>query len=181
MIRILIADDSPAIRDALTSLLSQQGDFEVVGLAGDGLEAVQKAGELLPDVVLMDAQMPNMDGVEATRQIKQTLPGVGVLSLSVFANYLEASKDAGAEGYLMKDCEPEELFAELRRIAAVAGDNRKLLEKVAPTPVRARKTLELIETVVRDNRELTHDDRRNAKGHRTRYHFSRGGGGGDDL
>ncbi len=133
MIRILIADDSPAIRDALSSLLDAANGFEVVGLAWDGLEAVQKAGELLPDVVLMDAQMPNMDGVEATRQIKQTLPGVGVLSLSVFADYLEASKDAGAEGYLMKDCEPEELLSELRRIATVAGDNRKLLEKVAPS------------------------------------------------
>ncbi len=124
MIRILIADDSPAIRDALSSLLDAANGFEVVGLAGDGLKAVQKAGELLPDVVLMDAQMPNMDGVEATRHIKQTLPGVGILVLSVFADYLEAGIEAGAEGYLMKDCELEELFSELRRIAAVAGGNR---------------------------------------------------------
>ncbi len=124
MIRILIVDDSAAIRDALSSLLNQQGDFEVVGIAGDGLEAEARAGELLPDVVLMDAQMPNMDGIEATRHIKQTLPGVGVLSLSVFADYLEASIAAGAEGYMMKDCEPEQLFSELRRVAAVAGGDR---------------------------------------------------------
>ncbi len=124
MIRILIVDDSAAMRDALSSLLNAANCFEVVGIAGDGLEAVERAGELLPDVVIMDAQMPNMDGIEATRHIKQTLPGVGVLSLSVFADYLEASIDAGAEGYLMKDCEPEELFSELRRIAAVAGDNK---------------------------------------------------------
>ena len=124
MIRILIVDDSAAIRDALSSLLNAAKGFEVVGLAGDGLEAVERAGELLPDVVLMDAQMPNMDGVEATRHIKQTLPNLGILVLSVFADYLEASIDAGAEGYLMKDCEPEELFSELRRIAAIAGDNR---------------------------------------------------------
>ncbi len=120
MIRILIVDDSAAMRDALSSLLNAAKGFEVVGLAADGLEAVQRAGELLPDVVLMDAQMPNMDGVEATRHIKQTLPGVGVLSLSVFIDCLEASIAAGAEGYLMKDCEPEELLSELRRVAVVA-------------------------------------------------------------
>ena len=123
MIRILIADDSAAMRDALSSLLSDAKGFEVVGFAGDGLEAVERAGELLPDVVLMDAQMPNMDGAEATRHIKRTLPAVGVLSLSVFADCLEASIAAGAEGYMMKDCEPEELFSELRRIAAMSRGN----------------------------------------------------------
>ncbi len=124
MIRILIVDDSAAMRDALSSLLNAAKGFEVVGFAGDGLEGVKRAEEVLPDVVLMDAQMPNMDGVEATRHIKQTLPGVGVLSLSVFTDCLEASIAAGAEGYLMKDCEPEELFSELRRVAAMAGDNK---------------------------------------------------------
>ncbi len=124
MIRILIVDDSAAIRDALSSLLNAANCFEVVGIAEDGLKAVERAKELLPDVVIMDVQMPNMDGVEATRQIKQTLPGVGILVLSVFADYLEASIAAGAEGYLMKDCEPEELFSELKRHAAAAGDNR---------------------------------------------------------
>ena len=124
MIRVLIVDDSAAMRDALSSLLNAANGFEVVGIAADGLEAVERAGELLPDVVVMDAQMPNMDGVEATRHIKLDLPGVGVLSLSVFTDCLEASIAAGAEGYLMKDCEPEELFSELRRIAAIAGDNR---------------------------------------------------------
>ena len=124
MIRILIVDDSAAMRDALSSLLNAEKCFEVVGIAGDGLEAVEKAGELLPDVIMMDAQMPNMDGVEATRHIKLNLPSVRVLSLSVFTDCLEASIAAGAEGYLMKDCEPEELFSELRRIAAISGDNR---------------------------------------------------------
>ena len=124
MIRILIVDDSAAMRDALSSLLNPANGFQVVGFAGDGLEAVERAGELLPDVVLMDSQMPNMDGVEATRHIKQTLPRVGILVLSVFADCLEASIHAGAEGYLLKDCDPEELFSELRCIAAVAGDNR---------------------------------------------------------
>ncbi len=119
MIRILIADDSTAIRDGMCSLLDPTGDFQVVGLARDGLEAVEKARVLLPDVVIMDSQMPNMDGVEATRHIKQTFPGIGILFFSVFADCLEAGTTAGADGYLMKDCEPEELFSELRRIAAI--------------------------------------------------------------
>ena len=124
MIRVLIADDSSAIRDGLSSLLSQQDDFEVVGLAWDGLEAVQKAGELLPHVVLMDARMPNLGGVEATRRIKQTLTGVGVLSISVFTDCLEASIAAGADGHLMKDCGIQEILAELKRVAAISRADR---------------------------------------------------------
>ena len=120
MIQVLIADDSRAIRDSLASLLIQKSGFRVVGVAGDGLEAVDKARELLPDVVIMDAQMPNMDGVEATRQIKQNLPGVCVLLFSVFTDYVEAGIAAGADGYLMKDCELEDLSAELKRIASIS-------------------------------------------------------------
>ncbi len=117
IIRVLIVDDSVAIRDGLASILNQTSGFRVVGLAGDGLEAVEKARELLPDVVIMDAQMPNMDGVEATRLIKRDLPGVGVLFFSVFADYLEPSIAAGSDGYLNKDCSPSDLFTEIRRIA----------------------------------------------------------------
>ena len=117
IIRILIVDDSVAIRDGLASILNQASGFRVVGLAADGLEAVEKASELLPDVVIMDAQMPNMDGVEATRHIKRDLPGVGVLFFSVFTDYLEASIAAGSDGYLNKDCSPSELVTEIRRIA----------------------------------------------------------------
>ena len=124
MIRLLIADDSLAIRDSLASLLNPTNGFQVVGLASDGLEAVEKARELLPDVVIMDAQMPNMDGVEATRQIKQIIPGVGVLLFSVFVDYTEAGIAAGADGYLMKDCELKELFAELKRIATISTVGR---------------------------------------------------------
>ena len=91
MIRILIVDDSVAIREGLYSLLDRQPDFEVVGAAGDGLEGLSKALELLPDVVIMDAQMPKMDGVEATKRIKDASPSVG---------------------------ERQELFSEVRRIAA---------------------------------------------------------------
>lgn len=117
IIRVLIADDSVALRDGLASILNQTGGFEVVGLAVDGIEAVDKARELLPDVVIMDAQMPRLNGLEATRRIKGELPNVGILFFSVFADFLEASMAAGSDGYLNKDCSPTELFTEMRRIA----------------------------------------------------------------
>ena len=117
MIRVLIAEDSPSMQDCLGSLISEQTDMEMVGAAGDGIEAIEMATELLPNVVIMDAQMPRLDGVEATRHIKHELPGVGVLFFSVFADFVEASIAAGSDGYLNKDCSPSELFNEIRRIA----------------------------------------------------------------
>ena len=120
MIRILIADDSEAVRDALTSLLKGAPDLELVGTAGDGREVVEMAKELLPDVVIVDAQMPVMDGVDATRLIKHAVPHVGVLFFSVFAEDREAAMKAGADVCLLKDCEPEHLFAELARIGRKA-------------------------------------------------------------
>ncbi len=118
MIRLLIVDDSVAILEALYSLLDREPDFEVVGAAGDGLEGLSKALELLPDVVIMDAQMPKMDGVEATKRIKDASPSVGVLLFSVFAEYMEMGMTAGADGCLVKDCGRQDLFTEVRRIAA---------------------------------------------------------------
>ena len=123
MIRILIADDSPHILDSLSAILAAQPEFELVGTASNGLEAVEMASRLMPHVVIMDAQMPHLDGVEATRRIKQECPGVKVLFFSVFTEYLEASKGAGSDGYLTKDCEVEELFAEIRRIASDTGES----------------------------------------------------------
>ena len=125
MIRILIADDSQVIWDCLRSLLEAQSDFEVVGVAKDGEEAVKKVKELLPDVVIMDAQMPRVGGVEATRRIKEAFPRVGVLFFSVFVDSMEESVRAGADRCLAKDCYPEELFSEARRIA-LAGRAAKM-------------------------------------------------------
>ena len=118
MIRVLIADDSIAIQDSLSSLLNRQSDFEVVGTASDGLEAVEMASLLMPHVVIMDAQMSNLDGVEATERIKQAFPNIGVLFFSVYTDYVEAGVAAGSDGYLTKDCEAQALFAEIRRIAS---------------------------------------------------------------
>ena len=118
MIRVLIADDSPAIRDGLSILIAAQSDFSVVGVAGDGLEAVEKTKALRPDVVIMDAQMPRMDGIEATRKIKRDFPTISILFLSSFTDHIEAGRTAGCDGYLTKDCDPKQLYAEVRRIVA---------------------------------------------------------------
>ena len=123
MTRVLIAKDSPHIRESLAGLLAGELDMELVGEAGDGLEAIEKANALYPNVVIMDAQMPRLDGVEASRHIKKHLPGAGVLFFSVFTDYVEASIAAGSDGYVTKDCSAAELFCEIRRIAANYGAN----------------------------------------------------------
>ena len=105
--------------DSISSLIAAQADLDLVGTAGDGIEAIEKATELLPDVVIMDAQMPGLDGVEATRRLKRELPGIGILFFSVFTEYLEASIAAGSDGYLTKDCSSTDLFNEIRRISSL--------------------------------------------------------------
>ena len=136
VIRVLIADDSPVMRDCLSGFLEQQSGVLVVGTAVDGLEAVQMVGEVMPDVVIMDAQMPNMDGVEATRRIRLAFPDVGVLCLSVFTDHAEASIEAGADGYLIKDCEPEELLPTLAHIVAKKGSaiEKRGASQIGATP-----------------------------------------------
>ena len=118
MIRILIVDDADAIREGLQSLLNREPDFEVIGTARDGPEALVMGLELLPHVVVMDAQMPGMDGVEVTKHLKETSSDIGVLLLSVFMDYMERGVTAGADGCLLKDCEPQELYSQVRRIGA---------------------------------------------------------------
>jgi PAS domain S-box-containing protein len=111
-VTILIAEDHRMMRDALVALLEKESGFEVVGLAEDGLEAVNLAREANPNVVLMDIQMPRMDGIEATRQITAALPEIKVIGLSVHAEHEIASKmlAAGATSFVSKNSSPEELI-----------------------------------------------------------------------
>jgi DNA-binding NarL/FixJ family response regulator len=119
MIRVLIADDHALVRAGLAELLERAGDVEVVALAADGAEALELARRELPDVVLMDLSMPNMDGTEATRRLVADGTGARVVvltSLSERERILDAL-DAGAIGYLLKDAEPEELRRGVRSAA----------------------------------------------------------------
>ena len=115
-IKVLIVDDSAAVRDGLCSILSPHADFNIVGKAIDGLDAIAKTNELHPDVILMDAQMPGMDGIEATRCIKERFPKIKVLLLTVHTSYIEEALAAGADGCLLKDCGREELFRAIREV-----------------------------------------------------------------
>ena len=118
-VRLLICDDHPVVRTGLRGMLAGEPDFEVVGEAGDGGEAVSLAGRLAPDVVLMDLRMPEMEGVEATSRIKSGYPEVQVLVLTTYesdADILRAI-EAGATGYLLKDAPREELFEAIRLAA----------------------------------------------------------------
>jgi NarL family two-component system response regulator LiaR len=117
-IRVLIVDDHGIVRKGLNVLLATEKDIKVVGEAQDGLEAVEKAGSLKPDVVLMDLVMPKMDGIEATRKITEANPKAKILVLTSFAadDKVFPAVKAGALGYLLKDSSPEELLEAIRRV-----------------------------------------------------------------
>ena len=119
-IRVLLADDHSIMRDGLRVMLEQSGEFEVVGQARDGEEAVRAASELAPDVVVLDVMMPNKDGVEACREIMESLPDTRVVMLTASTEedaVIEAVA-AGATGYLQKVSGMEQLLATVRDVAA---------------------------------------------------------------
>lgn len=116
-IKVLIVDDNEVVREGLKSILEPQSDIDVVGEAVDGLDAVVKAERLVPNVILMDAHMPGMDGTEATRRIKRSLPDVKVLFLTVYGDYVGAALEAGASWYLTKDCRRQDLMEAIRVLA----------------------------------------------------------------
>ena len=116
--RVLLADDHTVIRQALTRMLKDQPDIEIVGEASNGNEAVELALDLRPDIILMDVAMPEMDGIEATRHIKEALPDVRVIGLSVYENeqIKEAMQNAGAERYLLKSESSSQLLRAIYRM-----------------------------------------------------------------
>ena len=118
-IRLMLADDHRMLREGLRRSMADQG-FDVVGEARDGEEAVRLADDLEPDVILMDVTMPEMDGVEATRQIKKERPEVRVVMLTMHADQevLASAIRAGASGYLVKDCSTEEIASAVRMAAS---------------------------------------------------------------
>jgi DNA-binding NarL/FixJ family response regulator len=122
LVRVLIVDDHPVVRQGLQAVLSGDRHIRVVGEASNGEEAVEKAREVHPDVVLMDLRMPGMDGFEATRKLKDTLPATAVIVLTIYqddAFVMEALR-AGADGYLVKDAPKETILNAVHQ--ALQGD-----------------------------------------------------------
>ena len=122
MIKVLIADDQAILADGIKSVLSSDEELEVVGIAGNGEEAVRLVGELKPDVVLMDIRMPVMNGVISTQQIKRQHPDVKVLVLTTFddSDYILGAINNGASGYLLKDTSASALIDSIKN--AYHGD-----------------------------------------------------------
>jgi DNA-binding NarL/FixJ family response regulator len=141
--RILIADDQALVRGGLRMILDAQQDLEVVGEAVDGREALEKARELLPDLVLMDVRMPQLDGLETTRRLLGHDPSPKVLILTTFDldDYVYEAIRAGASGFLLKSAPPQQLIAGIHTV--MAGDallapeiTRRLLDHFAARPPR---------------------------------------------
>lgn len=156
MIRVLVADDHPVVRQGICAMLEVEPDLDVVADVGDGAQAVTLTLARSPDVVLMDVQMPGLDGIEALREILRLRPQTRVVMLTTFGheNYVVPSFKAGASGYLLKDVGRAELVDAIRRVAA--GEsllNRPVAEGAL---LLSRRELEVLSCMAREmtNREI---------------------------
>ena len=134
-IRILVVDDHPVVRDGLVSMLATQPDLEVVGAAGTGPEAVQRATSLKPDVMLVDMELPQLDGVEVIRRVRASVPTVKVVVFTAYDRneQIVGAIRAGAEGYLLKGAPRDEVF---RAVRVVHGGGSLIEPMVASKLVR---------------------------------------------
>ncbi len=171
-IGVLIVDDHAVVRQGLRTLLELQEDIEVVGEAANGLESVEQARQLLPDVVLMDLLMPEMDGIEATRRIRSLSPSTKVIILTSFAedDNVFPSIKAGALGYLLKNVSPPDLIKAIQ--AAHRGEAqldpeiaKKLMDEVSTRPSKpatgnlTERELEVLRLIARgrNNRDIARE------------------------
>ena len=159
--QILIADDHAVMRMGLTALFDTVSEFKIIGEASTGLEAVDKAHTLKPDIIIMDLMMPIMDGVAATRKIQQDIPETKVLLLTTFgtSDGIAQALAAGATGAILKSASNEELIAAVHTVASgklfIAKDVQKLLKNEPPVQPLTERQLEILSFVTRG---LTNQD-----------------------
>jgi len=114
-IRVLLVDDHQVVREGLKRMLELEEDIRVVGEAANGEDGITQAAQLSPDVILMDIKMPDMDGIAATRQLKEKMPNVKIIMLTFYGSeYVPQAIEAGASGYILKDAEQEQLIQAIR-------------------------------------------------------------------
>lgn len=147
-IKVVIADDHAVVREGTRKILDQEDDLEVLGEASDGNEAVRLAETLKPDVILMDISMPKMDGIEATKYIKEKNPGIAILILTAYDDdqFIFSLLEAGAAGYLLKSIHHSELVNAIR--AVYSGESvlhpsiaRKVLNRFGKSDVKSDKSV----------------------------------------
>jgi DNA-binding NarL/FixJ family response regulator len=161
MTRVLIADDDDLMRAGLVELLSGEPEIEILGEASTGRQAVERARRLRPDVVLMDVRMPDLNGIEATRELMRAAPSARVLILTTFEqdDYIFGALRAGASGFLLKRTRPEELIAAVHTIAA--GDSllspsvtRLVIDRMAQQPLPELTAQARLDELTRREREV---------------------------
>ncbi|MFV8826244.1 response regulator [Alkalihalobacterium sp. APHAB7] len=155
-IRILIADDHLVVRRGLRFFLDMQSDIEIIGEANDGKDAIEKVNELKPDVVLMDLVMPNMDGIEATKKIREANRTIKIVILTSFSDqdHVIPAIRAGANGYQLKDIEPDEL---VKTIKAVYNGQSQLHPEVTHhvlTHMSGGREEHLLDTLTKREKEV---------------------------
>ena len=169
-IKVLIVDDHTVVRDGLMTMLGREEDFTVVGEAQNGLDAVERARELQPNVILMDLRMPEMDGVEAMRRIRDQDPEVKFIVLTTFDSdeYIFDAIEAGAKGYLLKDASREDLFQAVRAVhrgeslitpavtARILDRFTQLSRQASPTDLLSEREVEVLQLISRGaaNKEI---------------------------
>ncbi len=138
MIRLVVVDDHPVVRHGLVAMLRYERDMQVVGEAEDGMQAVNRILELLPDVVLLDLNLPKLSGIEVMRQVRAQQPQIRFMVLTTYDTdeYIGPALEAGAQGYLLKDATPDELTRAVRSLAAGGaaleeGVAARVLESIA--------------------------------------------------
>ncbi|MFE5487791.1 response regulator [Streptomyces sp. NPDC056527] len=161
VVRVVLTDDQPLVRTALRMVIAETPGLDVVGEAGNGAEAVELAGTLRPDVVVMDLRMPGMDGIEATRRIMTDQATTRVLVLTTFDDddYVYGALRAGASGFLVKDMGLDDILAAIRVVAA--GDaliapsvTRRLIEDFAGRPASGPPRRRALDSITEREREV---------------------------